>query len=109
MQPVLLRSAPGFEPIHIQYHLSNQCWQLHESTPNEHKSSGLDITDQELNNFIEYLFKNAPYVIYKAIEDAAKSQLFMSSKKVSTLVKQLIEDKLIYKEGNNYYKSIAPF
>jgi len=25
------------------------------------------------------------------------------------LVKQLIEDKLIYKEGNNYFKTITPF
>jgi len=109
MQPVLLRSAQGFEPINIQYHLNNQCWQLHESTPNEHKSNGLDITDQELNNFIEYLFNNSPYVLYKGIENAAKSQLFMSSKKVSALVKKLIEDKLIYKEGNNYFKTITPF
>jgi archaellum biogenesis ATPase FlaH len=109
MQPVLLRSAPGFEPIHIQYHLSNQCWQLHESTPNEHKSNGLDITNEDIDKLMQFLFNNAPYVIYKAIEDAAKSQLFMSSKKVSTLVKQLIEDKLIYKEGNNYFKTITPF
>jgi archaellum biogenesis ATPase FlaH len=109
MQPVLLRSAQGFEPIHIQYHLSNQCWQLHESTPNEHKSNGLDITNADIDKLMQFLFSNAPYVIYKAIEDAAKSQLFMSSKKVSTLVKQLIEDKLIYKEGNNYFKTITPF
>jgi hypothetical protein len=109
MQPVLLRSAQGFEPINIQYNLNNYCWQLHESTPNEHKSSGLDITENEIIDFLTKLFLDRQYVIYKQIQDDAKSLLFMGSNKVSTLVKQMIELKLIYKEGNNYFKTETPF
>jgi hypothetical protein len=33
----------------------------------------------------------------------------MGSNKVSTLIKQMIEMKLIYKEGNNYFKTETPF
>ncbi len=109
MQPVLLRSAGGFEPIHIQYHINNACWQLHESTPPEHKSSGIDLTDQNILEFMQYLFNNTPYVIYKDIEAAAKSQLFMGKNKVSALIKTLVDDGLIKKEGNNYYQTKAPF
>jgi hypothetical protein len=109
MQPVLLRSAQSFEPINIQYHLNNHCWQLHESTPNEHKTSGLDITENEIIDFLTKLFLNRQYVIYKQIQDDAKSFLFMGSNKVSTLVKQMIEMKLIYKDGNSYFKTETPF
>jgi hypothetical protein len=109
MQPVLLRSAQGFEPINIQYNLNNYCWRLHESTPNEHKSNGLDITEDEIFNFLTKLFLGKEYVIYKQIQDDAKSHLFMGTNKVSTLVKQMIEMKLIYKDGNSYFKTETPF
>lgn len=109
MQPVLLRSAGGFDHINIQFNLNTLSWQMHESTPNEHKASNFDLTQIDVDKFMEYLFNNAPYVIYKSIEDAAKSQLFMSTKKVSNLVKLLIDEKFIYKDGNNYFKTQAPF
>ncbi len=82
---------------------------MHESTPNEHKSSGLDITENEIIDFLTKLFLNREYVIYKQIQDDAKNHLFMGTNKVSTLVKQMVELKLIYKEGNNYFKTETPF
>jgi len=69
----------------------------------------LDITENEIWEFSKKLFDNRPYVIYKQIQDDAKSILFMGTNKVSTLVKQMVEMKLIYKDGNNYFLTQPPF
>jgi len=109
LQPVLLRSAGTFQNINIQFDVNTKIWKLHESTPDSHKNKGLDITENEIWEFSKKLFDNRPYVIYKQIQDDAKSILFMGTNKVSTLVKQMVEMKLIYKDGNNYFLTQPPF
>jgi archaellum biogenesis ATPase FlaH len=109
LQPVLLRSAGTFQNINIQFDVNSKIWKLHESTPDTHKSKGLDITEAEIWEFSKKLFNNRPYVIYKQIQDDAKSILFMSTNKISTLVKQMVEMGIIKKEGNNYFLTQPPF
>ena len=109
LKPVLLRSAGHFENINIQYNLNSNVWQLHESTPDTHKSKGLNITEDEIYQFSKELFKGRAYVIYKQIQDDAKTFLYMGTNKVSALVKQMIEMKLIRKEENNYFLIEPPF
>jgi len=109
LKPVLLRSAGTFENINIQFNLNTNLWQLHESTPDTHKTKGLDITEDEIYKFTTDLFLNREYVIYKQIQDDAKRLLYMGTNKVSTLVKQMVEMHLIRKEENNYFLTKPPF
>jgi len=109
LKPVYLRSAGNFEDINIQFDLNQNIWKLSHHTPDAHKSNGKEITDENLIEFLAYLFNARQYVIYKQIEDDAKKFLKVPNKKVSEITQRLFELNLIRKDGNNYFKKDLPF
>ena len=109
LKPVFLRSAGNFDDVNIAFDLNQEMWKLSHHAPEEHKSSGKEITDEQLVDFANYLFADRNYVIYKQIQDDAKSFLKVSTKKVSEINERLMALNIIYKDGNNYFKKQLPF
>ena len=109
LKGVYLRSAGSFEPVNIQYDVNELVWKYSVHTPEHHKAKPGDYTDQEIADFVQYLFVSREYVIYKQIQDDAKSNLKASTKKVAGIINRATEMGLIRKDGNNYYKINIPF
>jgi archaellum biogenesis ATPase FlaH len=109
LKPVYLRSAGNFDQINIDFDINNHIWQLHKHTPHEQKSNGKALTDDQIIDFVEFLFGDRAYVHYKQIEDDARLNLKLSKNKISDLVKKMFELKLIIKDGDTYTKVKLPF
>jgi archaellum biogenesis ATPase FlaH len=109
LKPVYLRSAGNFDQVNIDYDINNNIWKLHHHTPHEQKSTGKEITEQQIFDFVDFLFLNRSYVNYKQIEDDARLNLKLSKNKISDLVKKMFELKLIDKDGETYTRTKVPF